>query len=281
MQLQKAQRSKAKIKLGLQGPSGSGKTYSALLVAYGLAGDYSKVAVIDTENYSASLYANLGDFQVVNISSPFTPEKYKSAIDLCENAGMEVIIIDSITHEWENLLDYQSSLQGNGFANWLKVNPRHNAFIQSILKSPCHIISTIRTKQDYVISEKNGKMVPEKVGLKTIQRDGLEYEFTLVFDLDMKNNASSSKDRTGLFSGKPEMKLTSETGKQILEWCLAGTDCQERDICKKIDECQTTDDLKNVFDAYPSFQKILLREFQRRKEEILDARKSELASTDL
>lgn len=280
MQLQKAQRSKAKIKLGLQGPSGSGKTYSALLVAYGLTGDYSKVAVIDTENYSASLYANLGDFQVVNISSPFTPEKYKSAIELCENSGMEVIIIDSITHEWENLLDYQSSLQGNGYGNWSKVTPRHNAFVQSILQSPCHIISTIRTKQDYVISEKNGKMVPEKVGLKTIQRDGLEYEFTLVFDLDMKNNASSSKDRTGLFSGKPEMKLTSEMGKQILEWCLAGTDCQERDICKKIHECQTTEDLKNVYDAHPQFQKVLLSEFQRRKEEILDTRKRELASLD-
>ena len=281
MQLQTAQRKRAKIKMAIQGPSGSGKTYSALLIAFGLCDDFSKVAVIDTENHSAELYAHLGEFNVLNLSGPFTPEKYIQALDVCQKAGMEVVIIDSVTHEWENLLEYHSSLQGNSFTNWAKVTPRHSGFVQKILQAPFHVISTVRTKQDYVLNEKNGRMISEKVGLKSVQREGLDYEWTLVFDLDMKNNASSSKDRTGLFSGKPEMKLTSETGKQILEWCLAGTDCQERTICKKIDDCQTTEDLKNVYDAHPSFQKILLREFQRRKEEILDARKSELAAMDL
>ena len=131
---------------------------------------------------------------------------------MCEKAGMEVIIIDSVTHEWENLLEYHSSLQGNSFTNWSKITPRHNVFIQRILQAPCHIISTIRTKQDYVLIEKNGRMAPEKVGLKSVQRDGLEYEFTLVFDLNMKNNAIASKERTGLFEGKQEMKLSDETG---------------------------------------------------------------------
>ncbi|MBM3456177.1 MAG: AAA family ATPase, partial [Bacteroidetes bacterium] len=223
MQLQKASRKRAKFKMALQGPSGSGKTYSALLVAFGLSSDYSKVAVIDTENHSAELYAHLGPFNVLDLTGPFTPEKYISAIELCEKAGMEVIILDSVTHEWENLLEYHSSLQGNSFTNWSKVTPRHNAFVQRMLQSPCHIISSIRTKQDYVLNEKNGRMAPEKVGLKSVQREGLEYEFTLVFDLDIKNNATASKDRTGLFYGKPEQRLSVETGKLIKDWCEGGS----------------------------------------------------------
>ena len=118
--------------MGLQGPSGSGKTYSALLVAYGLSYNWSKVAVIDSENHSAELYAHLGNYNVINLAAPFTPEKYSQAIDVCEQAGIEVIIIDSTTHCWENLLDFHSSLQGNTFTNWAKVTPRHNDFVQKI-----------------------------------------------------------------------------------------------------------------------------------------------------
>lgn len=269
MQLQKAQRKRAKIKLGLQGPSGSGKTYSSLLIAYGLSEDYSKVAVIDTENHSASLYAHLGEFHVVNISSPFTPEKYISAIEMCEKAGMEVIIIDSITHEWENLLEYHSSLQGNSFTNWSKITPRHNAFVQRVLQSPCHIISTIRTKQDYVLNEKNGRMAPEKVGLKSVQREGLEYEFTLVFDLDMKNNALASKDRTNLFSGKPEIKLSSETGRQILDWCLSGRDVNVDDVSDRIGECKSINELLTLYKTFPQFQEVLRQDYEKRKRELI------------
>src|ERR1019366_2352343 len=201
MNLQIAQRKRAKIKMGLQGPSGSGKTYSALLVAYGLCLEWNKIAMIDSENHSGELYAHLGEYNVLNLAASFTPEKY-----------MDAITIDSTTHEWECLLEYHSSLQGNSFTNWAKITPRHNDFVQKMLQSPCHIISTVRTKQDYVLSEKNGKMVPEKVGMKSVQRDNLEYEFTLVFDLDMKNHATASKDRTGLWFGKPEQKLKIETG---------------------------------------------------------------------
>jgi len=269
MQLQKAQRKRAKIKLGLQGPSGSGKTYSSLLIAFGLSGDYSKVAVIDTENHSASLYAHLGEFHVVNMSSPFTPEKYISAIEMCEKAGMEVIIIDSITHEWENLIEYHSSLQGNSFTNWSKITPRHNAFVQRMLQSPCHIISTIRTKQDYVLNEKNGRMTPEKVGLKSVQREGLEYEFTLVFDLDMKNNALASKDRTNLFSGKPEIKLSFETGRQILDWCLSGTDVNVDDISDRIGECKSINELITLYKMFPQYQQTLKSEFKNRKRALI------------
>jgi hypothetical protein len=269
MLLRAAFRKRAKIKMGLQGPSGSGKTYSALLIAYGLCGDWKKIAVVDSENHSAELYDHLGSFQTLQLSNPFTPEKYIQAIEVCEKAGVEVVILDSVTHEWENIIDYHSSLQGNSFTNWGKVTPRHNAFVQKILNSNCHIISTIRTKQDYVLNERNGKMVPEKVGLKSVQRDGLEYEFTLAFDLDMRNHAVSSKDRTGLFFGKPEQKLTIETGKQIRDWCNRGATISVDDISRRIGDIVSIQELLALYQEYPQFKEILKPEFEQRKRQII------------
>ena len=269
MHLQKASRKKAKIKMGLMGPSGSGKTMGAVLTAFGICGDWSKVAIVDTENHSADLYAHIGSYNVLSLSAPFTPEKYIQAIELCEKAGMEVIIIDSVTHEWENLLEYHSSLQGNSFTNWNKITPRHNYFVQKILQSPCHIISTVRTKQDYVLQEKNGKMIPEKVGLKSVQRDGLDYEMTLVFDIDMKNHATASKDRTGLFFGKPEHKLTVETGKLIKDWCNSGEDISVDDISLRINDCKSIQELLELYKQHPQFKIVLHSEFEQQKKRLL------------
>ena len=271
MNLQKASRKKAKIKLCLQGPSGSGKTYSALLLAYGLCNDWNTIAVVDTENHSAELYAHLGAFNTLQLSAPFTPEKYMQAIDVCEKAGMEVLVIDSVTHEWENLLDYHTSLQGNSFTNWGRVTPRHNEFVRKILQSSMHIISTIRTKQDYVLNERNGKMVPEKVGLKTVQRDGLEYEFTLVFDINMKNHAIASKDRTGLFFGQPEQKLSVETGKQINDWCNSGATITVDDVSRRIGDVISIQELLSIYHQYPQFKEVLKPEFEQRKRQIIIA----------
>ena len=192
-------RKQAKIKLALQGCAGSGKTYSALLLAYGMTSDWSKIAVIDSENGSADLYAHLGTYNVVSLGGDYSPENYIEAITLCENAGMEVIIVDSISQCWDYLLDFHANLQGNSF--------------------PVHIICTMRTKQDYVLNEKNGKMVPEKVGLKAMQRDGMDYEFTVVLDIDLKHHVQASKDRTGLFMGRPEFTITPKVGQAILNWC--------------------------------------------------------------
>jgi len=269
MKLQTAQRKRAKIKMGLQGPSGSGKTYSALLLAYGLCNDWSKVAVVDTENHSADLYADLGPYSTINLTAPHTPERYIEALEVCERAGMEVAILDSVTHEWEYLLEYHSALPGNSFTNWSRSTPRHNAFVQKLLQSPLHVICTVRTKQDYVLNEKNGKTVPEKVGLKAVQRNGLDYEFTLVFDLDMKNNATSSKDRTGLFAGKPEQKLSIETGKKIHDWCNRGTEITASDISERIGETKSIKELLNLFKEYPEFQKVLKPEFEQQKRKLI------------
>ena len=269
MELQMAERKRAKIKMGLQGPSGSGKTYSALILAFGLCNDWTKVAVVDTENHSAELYAHLGSYKVLNMSAPFTPEKYIDAITVCEKAGMEVIIIDSMTHEWENLLDFHSSLQGNSFTNWGKITPRHTGFVQKILQSSVHIISTVRTKQDYILNEKNGKIVPEKVGLKTVQRENMEYEYTLVFDLDMKNLASVSKDRTGLFSGKPQQVITVTTGQQIADWCNSGLQVTVDFVSKRIGSTSSIQDLLSLYQLYPQFKKVLQNEYEQKKRQIM------------
>lgn len=219
MNLRLSSKKEAKIKLAIQGCSGSGKTYSSLLLAYGMTNNWSKIAVIDSENGSADLYAHLGAYNVLSLDHPYTPENYIAAIELCEQQGIEVIIIDSISAAWDCLLEYHASLQGNSFANWARVTPRHNAFVQKILRSKCHIICTMRTKQDYVLSEKNGKMVPEKVGLKAIMRDGIDYEFTIVFDIDIAHKSVASKDRTGLFMGKGYFVITQKVGHHILAWC--------------------------------------------------------------
>jgi len=255
MELRIAERRQAKIKLGLQGPSGSGKTYSALLLAYGLCNDWSKVAVIDTENHSADLYAHLGPYNVLNISEPFTPENYIKAIEACEKAGMQVIIIDSISQEWEGsggIIETHSKMTGNSFTNWNFITPRHNAFVQKILQSQCHILSTIRCKQDYVLSEKNGKYVPEKVGLKGVTRDGMDYEFTLVFDLDIKHQAKASKDRTGLFMDGLPLVIKPETGKKILDWCLMGNTLEKAK--KELQEAKDIPGLREVLKKYPEFR---------------------------
>lgn len=272
MHLELATRKRAKIKMALQGPSGSGKTMGALLIAYGLSGNWNKVAVIDTENYSASLYAHLGTFKVLNIGAPFSPEKYMESIKVCEQAGMEVIIIDSISHEWEGsggILDIHSNMTGNSFTAWGKLTPRHNAFVQAILQSPAHIIGTIRSKQEYVLSERNGKQVPEKVGMKGITRDGMDYEFTLVLDLDIKHNAIASKDRTGLFMDKPHFTLNPDVGEQILRWCKEGEALPIQDqFLKRIHECNSMDELKSLYWKYPSMQAKYGAEFKQKKKQL-------------
>ena len=142
-----------------------------------------------------------------------------------------------------DILDTHSQMTGNSFTAWAKLTPRHNAFVQEILQSPVHIIATIRSKQDYVLVDKNGKMVPEKVGLKGITREGMDYEFTLVFDLDIKHNATASKDRTSLFIDKPEFKISVEAGKKILEWCNSGSDVSIDEISNRINDCKSISEL--------------------------------------
>lgn len=232
MQIRKAERKKAKLRLGISAPSGAGKTYSSLLIANGITGDWSKVGLIDTENGSGDLYAHLGDYSVIPIEAPYSPDKYIQAITLFEDSGFEVIIVDSLTHAWAGeggILDIQSAVtaaskSGNSYTAWREVTPKHNALVNAILKSSCHIIATMRAKTDYV-QEKNEKGYTEikKVGLAPIQRDGMEYEFTVMMDVSITHIATASKDRTSLFDGQ-HFKLGVDTGKQLHEWLETGTE---------------------------------------------------------
>ncbi|MDC7994035.1 AAA family ATPase [Altibacter sp. HG106] len=280
MEIRKSERRKAKMKLALQGSSGSGKTYSALLLAKGLTrNQFEKVAVIDTENGSADLYAQLGNYNVVSMKPPYSPERYIEAIQLCEQAGMEVIIIDSISHCWDYLLHIHSNMPGNSFTNWGKITPRQNTFVNKILQSDSHIIATMRVKQDYVLNNKNGKMVPEKVGLKAIQRDSLDYEFTIVFDIDISHHAKASKDRTELFTNKPDFIINAATGKKLLLWCSEGSDDVLEKIKREIESCETLEGLRHIYSKYPENQN-LLKNLVIQKKQQLESISSQLVSDD-
>lgn len=257
MKLQKATKKQVKLRLGLSAVSGGGKTYSALLLAFGMTGDWSKIAVIDTENESASLYSDLGEYNVLPLSAPYSPERYIEAIKTCENAEMEVIIIDSITHEWDGkggVLEISNSMSGNSFTNWAKLTPRHQNFIDSILQSKCHVITTVRRKQDYEMTkDSDGRLKVEKSGLKEITREGFEYELTVNFELDTKHNVLVSKDRTNLFMGKPNFIITSETGQQIMEWCTSGVNELEEAL-KWVNDADTVEKVTQVWNDYPNLK---------------------------
>ena len=224
-----AQRKQAKLKIGISAPSGAGKTYSALLMAYGMCGDWSKIAVIDTENGSAELYSDLGGYSVCPITPPFTPKKYIAAINEAVEAGFKVLIIDSLSHAWSGaggLLEMKdkatkASNSGNSFTAWRDVTPEHNKLVDTILQSDIDVIVTLRAKSDYVITDDNGKKSIKKVGLAPIFRDGLEYEMTVFFDMSQDHIATASKDRTRLFDGQ-NFTPTFDTGKQLVEWRNGG-----------------------------------------------------------
>jgi len=232
MVLHQAQRRKAKLRIGLAGSSGCGKTYSALLLAHGLCPDWSKIALIDTENGSGDLYSDLGDYRVLTLAAPFHPQRFIEAIKTCEDAGMNVIIIDSITHEWNGsggcleLHDqYTNAMRNpNSYMAWNKVTPLHDKFIQTILQSNCHIITTVRSKTEYILVEFNGKQRPQKAGMGQVTRDGFEYELTVSLELDQNHNFYISKDRTGLFAQLPSQPISEETGKMLLDWSNSGAD---------------------------------------------------------
>ncbi|MDO9334984.1 MAG: ATP-binding protein [Caulobacter sp.] len=229
MQFVKAERHKARLRLGITGPSGSGKTWGALQIAKGIGG---RIAVIDTERGSASLYTHLVDFDVLELAPPFTPERFTQALQAAEAAGYDVLIMDSITPEWNGvggcleLVDNLASakFKGNSWSAWNEVTPRHRAFLDSLLRCNMHVIATMRSKTETAQTEEGGRKKVVKLGMKSEQRDGVEYEFTTVLDLVHDGHyAMPSKDRTGLFRGDPKT-LSEETGRILLEWLESGAE---------------------------------------------------------
>ena len=232
----KAERKQAKLRLCLTGPSGSGKSYSALQVAKGLSPN-GKIAMLDSENGSGELYSDIADYDIAQITPPFHPQKYIEMINTAAKAGYDVLIIDSLSHCYNGaggLLDlHQQATMNrrdrNSFAAWSEITPIQARLINAILSSPLHIIATLRTKTAWeVVENDRGKKAPVKVGLSPIQREGLDYEFSVVFDLSTDGHvATASKDRTGLFDGQQQFQPSENTGKQLLQWLDSGVDVEE------------------------------------------------------
>lgn len=216
----KATRKGSHLKIAITGPAGSGKTFSALRLAKGISNN-GNIALIDTENESASLYSTDFDFDVVSVEPPFTIDKLTKPTVAALEANYDVLIIDSASHFWNGILEYKSQLDkrgGNSYTNWNEANKNYDLMIRAILFSKIHVIVCMRSKMEYILEENDrGKQVPKKVGMAPIMRDGVEYEFTTVFDLDIAHQAQVSKDRTMLFGDKIFV-ITEATGRQLHSW---------------------------------------------------------------
>lgn len=224
MQFQRATRKKSKLRLGVSGPAGSGKTTAALHIATGLGG---RVAVLDTERGSASLYSDRFDFDVLDLDPPYAPERFIEAIHAAERAGYDVLILDSITHEWNgsggccdiNEALAQARYKGNTWSAWSETTPRHRAFLDAILQSRMHIIATMRSKTETV--QESGRV--KKIGMKAEQRDGTDYEFSVVLEIDHQTHlATATKDRTRLF--KDPLQVTADVGVMLRNWLDSGAE---------------------------------------------------------
>lgn len=255
----RAERKKAKIKINLNGPSGSGKTFSALVLAQSLG---QKIAVIDTENESASLYASQFEFDTLPLRPPYTPERFIGAIQAAHGMGYDVLIIDSATHEWAGsggCLEINDTMavnkfRGNTRSAWSETTPRHRKFIDAILQTDMHIITTTRAKTDTVQGD-NKKVI--KLGMKAEQRDGFEYEFTVALDIVHETHAAiATKDRTGLFSRNGEL-ITAETGQRLIAWLNDAT-AQEKSLEDRYEEAKarisTCNDIAELGLIYVSFK---------------------------
>ena len=224
MAFTKAQKRDSKLRLSIAGPAGSGKTWTALTLATGLAGQGS-IALIDTERGSASKYADVFSFDVLELDS-FHPDKFVQGIKEAEQAGYAVLVIDSLSHAWngtgglleivENIARRKNS--PNTFTAWKDATPIQNRLIEAITSAKLHIIVTMRSKQEYVIESVNGKSVPRKVGMAPIQRDGFEYEFDVAVDMDIDNTMIVQKSRCPALSGAVIAKPDSKVADILKAW---------------------------------------------------------------
>lgn len=225
-------------KLAISGPSGAGKTATALLILKGMGARWDEIAVIDTEHKSSSLYANskpfgiseqIGQFKIIPFDPPNTIERYIEAISYAKSIGIKFLIIDSLSHSWNgeggalDKVSEVSSKGGNSYAAWKNVTPLFTRMINEILEYPGAVIATMRSKQEYSqeVDPISGKKSIKKLGMGPIIRDGIEYEFDTVFDMDLSHIGYASKDRTGVFSNQ-QLIMNTEIGKMFEQWRMNG-----------------------------------------------------------
>ena len=218
----KATKEQAKLRLALFGVSGSGKTYTALRLAKGLGG---KIAVIDTERNSACKYSDRFDFDVCDAKKP-SIENLKMFID--EARGYDVLIIDSMTHAWLELLQEVEKLAktkfgGNTWSAWSEGTPKQMGLINALLDFPGHIIATMRVETNWTtVTNEKGKVVPVRVGEAPKQGKGIEYEFDMLMQISPEHDALVIKDRTGKYQDEVIQLPDEEFGKALGEWLKDG-----------------------------------------------------------
>lgn len=245
LEFKKAKREQVRIKVSIAGPAGSGKTMSSLLMAYGLTKAefpnlseseiWDKICLIDTESGSGSLYVGkqvgpttIGAYNTIDLTPPFEPGVFVDAIHMAENHGMNVIIIDSLSHAWAGsggALDMQGKIaerSGNSWTAWRSITPQHNKLVDAMLQSPAHVIANMRAKMEYQqTTNSDGKKQIKAMGMGVVMREGIEYEFTCSFMLDYDHVANATKDRTTIFDGK-YFVIDENTGKQMYAWLSSG-----------------------------------------------------------
>lgn len=226
---QRATKKQSRLRMALIGPAGSGKTFTALSLAQSLG---SQIAVIDTEHGSASKYSDLFAFDVCELTS-FSPDTYIQAIRVAEQAGYDVLVIDSLSHAWmgkDGVLEFKDRV-GGGFNAWREATPLHNKLVEAILSTRVHVIATMRSKTEYIVEEyEDGgrkKSRPRKIGMQPVQRDGLEYEFDVVADLDESNTLYIGKTRCSILKGQIYEKAGADVAAILVDWLADGVpnDC--------------------------------------------------------
>lgn len=280
-------RQKSKLRMSLAGVSGAGKTLGALYIAFGITGDWSKIALIDTEHERGRFYADrsdlptpTGEFLYQAMSAPFSPDKYISYVSEAAKAVGDdgVIIVDSFSHAWDNeggVLDIKSNIAQkpgkNDYTAWGEAGKIQNNLVNTILSVNAHTIITMRAKMEYALEQNDkGKMQPVKLGLAPVQRENTEYEFDIALNIARDHTACVSKDTTFLdnFTGI----ITPEIGRQLHEWLDNGAEPERCADCGNIITAYRERTVKQIADgSLKSFGRKLcikcsIAESQKRKE---------------
>lgn len=234
MSFQKAEKKKSWLRLGIAAPSGGGKTYTSLRIATGIANKIgSKIAVIDSEKGSASLYADKFEFDVLELDNPYTVDKYVDAIKSAEKAGYKVLVVDSMSHAWKRILEEielltNTKYKGNSYRAWSEGTPMYEKLVDAMLSFKGHIIMTSRSKTEYVQEkDQNGRTVINKVGLGVQNRADFEYECTMFLEGTHDHYFTFSKDRTGKYQGQIILKPDEAFAEELVEWLNGGVEIKE------------------------------------------------------
>ena len=270
----KATKKQAKLRLALFGVSGSGKTYTALRIATGLGG---KIAVIDTERHSACKYSDRFDFDVCELEKP-TINNMIMTIKEAENYN--VLIIDSLTHAWLELLQEveriaKTKFGGNSWSAWSEGTPKQMSLINALLNFNGHIIVTMRTETNWTTTTNDkGKVVPVRVGEAPKQGKGIEYEFDMLMQISPEHDALVIKDRTGKFKDECITKPDEEFGKELMNWLNDGDKVTSKtlmDYANEISAIDTVDELNTFYKKNKSIMNDdIVQLLSQRKEKLIE-----------